>query len=294
MTRHAKTQRIIDEAYAILADYHPMTVRQCYYQLISRHAVEIKPGQKPKTVYDGVSDALVAARREGLIPWEWIEDRLRKVRNAGDGWDGVEEYWDAQMRYLVSGYWRATWPSQPRYVEVWLEKDALSSIFEEALAPYNVPLNVGRGYDSWSSIHEAALRYQAMEERGKPTTILHFGDFDPSGVDMPRSLRDRLADFDCYPTLTTVSLTWDEVQEGRLPASIEPISTKPGDTRGAAYVAKYGDIAVELDALPPVDLQQRIVAAVESVLDLAALEMVRQLEADDREDLARRLMEVGA
>jgi hypothetical protein len=32
------------------------------------------------------------------------------------------------------------------YVEVWLEKDALSGIFEDVLRPYGVTLNVGRGY----------------------------------------------------------------------------------------------------------------------------------------------------
>ena len=36
MARQAKTQRIIDEAKDILTSFHPMTVRQVYYQLVSR------------------------------------------------------------------------------------------------------------------------------------------------------------------------------------------------------------------------------------------------------------------
>ena len=41
------------------------------------------------------------------------------------------------------------WADQPRYCECWLEKDALSGIFEEVLEPYGVTLNVGRGFDGW-------------------------------------------------------------------------------------------------------------------------------------------------
>src|SRR4029077_19221113 len=116
--------------------------------------------KQSKRVSGGVSDALVAARREGLIPWEWIEDRLRVPRGLGDGWDSVEEYLDSEMEWLGRGYSAAIWPTQPRYIEAWLEKDALSGIFVDALADYNIGLNVGRGYDGWSSIHNAAERFR--------------------------------------------------------------------------------------------------------------------------------------
>ena len=36
MARHAKTVELIETAKGILADLHPMTVRQVYYQLVSR------------------------------------------------------------------------------------------------------------------------------------------------------------------------------------------------------------------------------------------------------------------
>jgi len=75
-------------------------------------------------------------------------------------------------------------------VEVWLEKDALSGIFKDVLDPYGVTLNVGRGYDGWSSIHDAAERYGDGDE----VTVLYYGDHDPSGENMFKSLRKRLAD----------------------------------------------------------------------------------------------------
>jgi hypothetical protein len=60
--------------------------------------------------------------------------------------------------------------TQRAYFEVWLEKDALSGFFEEALDTYGVTCNVGRGYDGWSSNHIAGERY-----RDEPNTVTVLG-----------------------------------------------------------------------------------------------------------------------
>ena len=38
MTKHAKTLRMLEVAREVLAETHPMTVRQVYYQLVSRQS----------------------------------------------------------------------------------------------------------------------------------------------------------------------------------------------------------------------------------------------------------------
>lgn len=271
MARQAKTQRIIDQAVEILKAYSPMTVRQVFYQLVSRQVVENTRG-----AYQGVSDALVAARREGLIPWDSIEDRLRVPRGLGDGWDTVEEYLDSHVEMLAYGFSRAIWPTQPRYVEAWLEKDALSGIFEDALAGYNIGLNVGRGYDGWSSIHNAAERFrQAWQEQ---SFILYFGDFDPSGEDMVRCLGERLYDQGACPQIIKVALTLEDIQRYQLP----PNFTKTTDSRRQAFVDRFGDVSVELDALPPPVLRTRIIEAVEQHMNMEALRAIRRAEETDR------------
>jgi hypothetical protein len=70
-------------------------------------------------------------------------------------------------------YRRDVWTGQPDYLEVFVEKDALSAIFEDALVSYGVTLNVGRGYSSWSSIKAAADRFDdgAFRSTPKPTGI---------------------------------------------------------------------------------------------------------------------------
>jgi hypothetical protein len=63
MAKHAKTLRLIDVAVEIPTAYHPVTVRQVYDHLVSRHVIQNNRGP-----YQAVSTALVDARKEGLIP----------------------------------------------------------------------------------------------------------------------------------------------------------------------------------------------------------------------------------
>jgi hypothetical protein len=245
-----------------------MTLRQLYYQLISRQVIENNRSQ-----YQAVSIALVGARKDGFIPWEWIEDRTRRPRKVSM-WDNLSDFGDS----VLSSYRRDVWDSQPRYVEVWLEKDALSGIFEDVLEPYGVTLNVGRGYDGWDSIHNAAERYGT----GESTTVLYFGDFDPSGEDMARSLKERLSFFESSPEIVKCALVYDDIALYNLP----PDYTKAKDTRQKGFVAKYGDVAVELDALPIDVLRDRIVREVETRMDLSALGAVQETERQEKVKLA--------
>jgi len=273
MTRHKKTAELIERAVEILAAHAPMTVRQVYYQLVSRQVIE-----NSRSAYQSVSKALVAARREGLIPWRSIEDRLRRPRVVSM-WSGLAEF----SRVVASSYRRNLWELQPIRVEVWLEKDALSGIFEDILDPYGVTLNVGRAFDGWDSIHNAAQRL------GDEDVILYFGDFDPSGEDMVRSLRERLADQGSRPEVQKCALVFEDIERYQLP----PDFTKASDTRSAAFVAKWGDVSVELDALPLDALRERIIRDVESRLDLNALATLRAIEMQDRSRLRGALDLLG-
>jgi hypothetical protein len=273
MGRHAKTLQMLKVAAEVLAAGHPMTVRQVYYQLVSRQVIE-----NTRTQYQAVTNMLVAARCDGTIPWAWIEDRIRRPRQVSM-WSGLPDFAET----VRCAYRRDTWASQPGYLEVWLEKDALSGIFEEALRPYGVTLCVGRGYDGWISINLAAQRYGA----GEGVTVLYFGDFDPSGEDMVRSLRERLASLGSRPDIAKCALTLEDVSR----YSVPPDFTKTTDTRRKAFVTRYGDLAVELDALPPDVLRERLISEAEARMDLQALEDTRQVE---RAELERLMAALGA
>jgi hypothetical protein len=271
LSRHTKTIQLIEITKDILAKGYPMTVRQVYYQLVSRQVIKNNRGS-----YLAVSNALVDARREGFIPWEWVEDRLRRPRCVSM-WDGLADFAETAQR----AYRRNVWKTQPLYFEVWLEKDALSGIFEDILEGYGVTLNVGRGYDSWTSIYNAACRFGD----GAGKTILYFGDFDPSGEDMVRSLRERLSFFGCKPEIVKCALTAEDIQRYSLP----PDFAKQTDTRARGFIAKHGDVSVELDALPATVLRERLEKEVSSRMDLEALGRVKELEETERIQLVKLL-----
>jgi len=268
----AQVAAILDAAHEELAVGNPMTLRQVHYRLVARGDTAYTNTLKD---YDNLSRWLRDARLDGSVPWEWIEDRLRVPRTVAM-WEDLPDYYETVRR----SYRRDVWTDQPDYLEVWCEKDALSGIFLGALEPYGVTLNVGRGYDSASSVKNAADRFDGGG------TILYFGDFDPSGEDMVRSLRERLANPDLpnggsFPKLVKCALTPEDIDRHSLP----PDFTKTTDSRREAFVARYGDVAVELDALPVDVLRARIVGEVEVRMDLDALEATREQEREDRRRL---------
>jgi hypothetical protein len=271
MGRHKQTAELIEAAIEVLFEHHPMTVRQVYYQLVSRQVLENNIGR-----YKATCAALVAARKDGDIPWEWIEDRLRRPRCVSM-WNNLADFGDT----ACAAYRRDVWASQPSYFETWLEKDALSGIFEDELSRYGVTLNVGRGYDGWSSIREAAERYGD----DRHVDVIYFGDFDPSGEDMARSLKERLTWFGCHVGMTKVALTRDDIEHYHLPPDV----TKASDTRRDKFVAQHGDVSVELDALPIDALRDRIRQEVERRMDLEALGEVRAMETAERQQLREML-----
>ncbi len=91
-------------------------------------------------------------------------------------------------------------------------------------------------------------------------------------------MRERLADLGSEPEIVKSALTRDDIERYGLP----PDFTKATDSRREAFVAKYGDVAVELDALPVGVLRDRLADEVSRRMDLEALEGTREAERADR------------
>src|SRR5262249_17086674 len=155
---------------------NPQTVRQVFYALTVRGVVAKAENEYQRTVVR----LLTEMREEGRIPFEWIADNTRWMRKPTT-YTSPGEFLHAG----VNGYKRDLWASNPDYVEIWCEKDALASVLIEETEPYDVPLMVARGYSSVSFLHSSAKQ---IEARGKPAYIYHFGDLDPSGADAARGI----------------------------------------------------------------------------------------------------------
>ena len=172
----ADMEAIREALYVTLKHDKPMTVRQVYYQLVSQGVIA-----KTEAEYKGTVCRLLAQmRRDHLIPFSWVADNTRWMRKPTT-YDSLSE----MLQITKDTYRRALWSNQDAYVEVWLEKDALSGVVIEETDPWDVPLMVTRGYPSLTFLHAAAEEISAQE---KPTYLYYLGDWDPSGVDIPRKV----------------------------------------------------------------------------------------------------------
>src|SRR5215510_2908239 len=123
-------------------------------------------------------------RRAGELPYHWLADNTRWQRKP-DTFDSVED----ALRETARFYRKNLWADADSYVEIWLEKDALSGVIYPITSMFDVPLMVARGYASLSFLHSAAEYINTLDV---PTYIYHLGDFDPSGVNAGEKIEQTL------------------------------------------------------------------------------------------------------
>lgn len=261
-----KINSIVDEYQAQGLD---LTLRQVFYRFVSR-------GWLPNTVkaYKNLGGALSKARRAGLVDWDAIVDRTRYLRTF-PSWPDP----GALLRGAAAQYRVDPWLSQSHYVELWFEKDALAGVFERAAGPRRVPFFSCRGYASDSEVWAAAGRLVDAAARGKDTHVLYLGDHDPSGLDMTRDVRERLALFGATGVeVSRLALNMDQVEEHDPP----PNPARESDSRFAEYAAEHGTESWELDALEPVTLVELVTKSLEGFVDRAAWDEAMVEEKKDR------------
>jgi len=245
-----------------LKDYLPLTLRQVYYQLVSKGYIENSVSQ-----YGMLSNLLKWARIYEVIPWNCIEDRVRTYHDL-TGWEDSDSFIKQEIEQFLKDYRRDILQTQEKYIEVWIEKDALSSIFIKAAAPYTVPVVVCRGFSSVSFLND--YRERLLRRPEKIPVMLYFGDFDPSGVEMLRAMETTLTDELGTPGIhfKRIALTVEDIKTHELPHS--PEALKKTDSRAKKHMEEYGELAVELDALRPDVLIDKIKEAIEAELDIDA------------------------
>jgi hypothetical protein len=172
-----------DAIIAVIVDDPPMTVRQVFYQLVSRGVIE-----KSEAQYKGTVIRLMTEMRfSGDLPWENVVDESRQVRNT-QTFDNVQD----AVAQTVEFYRRSALAQSNDYLEIWCEKDALTGALWDVTSDYDVPLMVSHGMSSITFLHGTALEIQKAAQHGKRSFIYQFGDHDPSGVAIQRSMERRL------------------------------------------------------------------------------------------------------
>jgi hypothetical protein len=260
---------------AIVEQMKPMTVRQVFYQATVRGLVE-----KSESGYAKVQTDLVQMRRVGDLPYDWLADNTRWQRKP-DTFHSVEEALNETARF----YRKALWAETSCYVEIWLEKDALSGVIYPVTSMYDVPLMVARGYASLSFLHSAA---DHIENLDVPAFIYHLGDFDPSGVNagekIEQTLREMAPNGEIY--FERVAVTVEQIRGWNLPTR----PTKSSDTRSRSF----GDISVELDAIAPEQLRELVRKVIERHLPSEQFKVLKAAEASERDLIANLVTNLSA
>jgi hypothetical protein len=276
----SKTLAIVEKCNAILDAYakqgFDMTVRQLFYQLVKSNEIA---NNQPE--YDRLDDVVANARLAGLIDWDHIVDRTRSLHSLSTWTDPSQILGDVAQLYRVD-----KWEGQAFRPEVWIEKEALAGVFERVANEMEVPLFSCRGYTSWSSLYATWRRFNSYLNNNQTPYILHFGDHDPSGLDMTRDIMDRYSKFGRIPKLKRLALNIEQVEAYRPP----PNFCKFTDSRARTYIRTYGPESWELDALQPDVLAGIVRSEIRSLIDADAWRAAFQKEAEHRE-LLRRISE---
>ncbi len=255
---------------AIYAEFErqgpPMNVRQMFYRMSSTGEVAKTEGGYRKVQY-----ALTVMREAGAIPYGWLADATRWVTRP-QTFSSMADMLSQSQKF----YRRALWDTQPDYVEIWLEKQALAGVINTVCDHYAVPLYVTRGYPSLSYLYEAAESLRCI---GKPIYIYHFGDYDASGKDAARSIRDGLTRFGARFHFEEIAVTAEQIST----LGLQTRPAKKSDPRAE----QWGDrAAVELDAIAPFDLRRMVQDTIERHIDWYELESLRRIETQEKATLA--------
>jgi hypothetical protein len=214
-------------------------------------------------------------RRSGVLPYGWLADNTRWQRKPTT-FTGVEE----ALAETARTYRKALWADSSAYVEIWLEKDALSGVVYPITSQFDVPLMVARGYASLSFLHSAA---EYIDDLDVPTFIYHLGDFDPSGVNAAEKIEETLCELapNAEIHFERIAVTPTQIKRSRLPTR----PTKKSDTRAK----NFGAVSVELDAIEPDRLRHLVQDAIEQHMPSRQFAILKAAEESEQQ-LLRRLI----
>ena len=253
----------------IIDDGKPMTVRQVFYQATVRGLVE-----KAETGYSKVQTDITLMRRDGSLPYDWLADNTRWQRKPNT-FDSVED----ALRETARFYRKNLWRDADAYVEIWLEKDALSGVIYPVTSMYDVPLMVARGYASLSFLFSAAEYINTLDI---PAYIYHLGDFDPSGVNAGEKIEETLRELapDADIVFERIAVTEEQITDWDLPTR----PTKASDTRAKTFSSA---LSVELDAIEPNQLRALVQETIERHLPAEQFEVLKAAEESERDIITR-------
>ncbi|MEU8623060.1 hypothetical protein [Streptomyces sp. NPDC048623] len=256
----------------------PCSVRHVYYLGIG--LLWDKDVGRSRRNYSVVVRELGHLRETGRLPWEWITDGTRMVRQETQ-YDSLDD----AMQRTTESYRRNLWASQSRRVEAWCESDSVGGVLQPVTSAWGVGLYSCRGQSSKTFVYEAVQQY-ARQSKG--VTVIFCGDWDPTGRSVPRSVVERIERYGnggIDLEFRQIAITAADVRAGELTAhdvNVRDVNYR----RYREECLREGldpHTAVEVEALSPGLLRQRLDETIEGLVD-----DVRQWNVEARAEEAER------
>jgi hypothetical protein len=243
-----------------------------FYQLVARGVIEKTEGEYKRTVIRLLSEM----RLDDQIPWDWIVDESRRTIQT-ETFNSVQD----ALRHTAQYYRRSALRDCDDYIEIWTEKEALSGIIWDVASDYDVPVVVSKGVPSLTQVYTSFTNIRHASAAGKVSYLYQFGDHDPTGCLIPRTIEARLEEFcdkyGCdFPVVERIALTEEQIQHHRLP-------TRPTKRDRNTHAHTFAGDSVELDALPSSELRNLVRECIERHISPHAVATLRATEESERE-----------
>jgi len=269
--------------------YWPLSRRQVYYEVVKDGGGGLWADELV-----GFTNTLRAALIEGLIPLVAVAQGSEDLREGG-AWEDASEFVHSEIESFLWGYRRDLMQGQERYVEVWVQKPDLLDLVSEAAVTYCVTTACCQHLPTVRFIHDLRTRLGEQGGHSRPAVILYFGDYVPQDTAFLSRVQEILrADGNLWEmAFRHEALTADDVVKYELPESVVTRSRKSHGTIDRAAVP------VELEALPPDVLADKVRSAIEAQLDMELVNNQRAIQSREalrlgklRTNIMRRLRSV--
>ncbi len=275
----AKTRRLLDQVEEVLVEYAehlPLTLRQVLYRCVAEYGYA-----KDERAYDRLCEALNRARRAGLIPFHAIRDDGAVVEQPL-GFHGLPDFW-SYIAEIATGYRRERLDEQGLVLEIWVEAAGMVPQVARVARPFGITVFSSGGFDSLTVKYDAACR---IARRPCPTTVLHVGDHDPSGLSIFDSAAEDVRAMlpnRWHANFRRVAVTPEQIEA----YGLETAPPKATDRRG-----NWVGGTVQAEALAPDELAAEVERAIEEYVDQDVLDGVVATEEAERSEILRGLDEM--
>lgn len=216
MNPNKYTAAVLERAFDIVQSVpYQVSARWLFYRLLQEGYYSTKQDYANKFL-----KAVSAARKSFYGAWrpDTLADETRTPIHRGVGWDNGASWLDAVSKAECE---LDKWHSQNFYLECWYEARAMTDQFRHytehvTLRPMGGQPSIPYKWQTAKELERAASRY------GNPIVILYFGDLDPAGEQISKTVESDVREWCSAPfEFIRCGLTAEQVRRYDVPENIE-------------------------------------------------------------------------